>query len=145
MTVTEFLKNNVPFLRGITDDQALYLAKAVEQKPFKAGQTVIMKGVSVDGLHIVAQGKVSVHVRTDKSKELVKVAELGPGDVFGETSIVEFSMATATIKSLTDDTLVFILSETPFRKLIATDKDLEKRLLALIESRRGAAARKPAA
>ena len=136
MTVTEFLKDHVPFLKGITDDQALYLAKSAEQKAFKMGQTIVMRGVSVDGLHIIAQGKVSVHVKTDKSKDLVKVAELVPGDVFGETSIVEFAMASATIKSQANDTLVFLISETLFRKLVATDPDLEKRVLALIDARR---------
>ena len=143
MTVTEFLKTKVPFLQGITDDQALYLAKSAEQRPYRMGQTILMRGVSVDGLHIVAQGKVSVHVKADKSKDLVKVAELGPGDVFGETSIIEFCMASATIKAQTDDTLVFVISEELFRKLVAIDSDLEKRLLALIESRRAKPAQKP--
>lgn len=136
MTVTEFLKSHVPFLAGLTDDQANYLARAAEQLPFKKGQTVIFQGVTVDGLHVVASGKVSVLVRLDKKKDPVQVAQLGPGDVFGETSVVEFTTASATIKSAEDNTLLFMIPETLFKKLLDTDEDLKTRTLALIEQRR---------
>jgi CRP/FNR family transcriptional regulator len=142
MTVTEFIRTQVPFLTGLTEDQALYLAKGIEQKPYRSGQTIVFKGVSVEGLHIVAQGRVSVHVKPDK-KDWVKVAELGPGDVFGETSIMEFAMAGATIKSMKDDTLIFVIPQETFRKLLATDPELEKRTVALIEQRKQAQAKKP--
>jgi CRP-like cAMP-binding protein len=136
MTIHEFLKDKVPFLLGLTDDQALYLAKSAEQKPFRKGQNIILRGVSVDGLHVLAQGKVSVYAKTEKDKGMVKVAEFGPGEVFGETSIVEFCMAGATIRSESDDTMVFVIPEAVFRKILATDPDLEKRTMALIQERR---------
>lgn len=136
MTVTDFLKSSVPFLNGITEDQAAYLAKAAEQNSYKMGQTVIFKGVSVEGLHVVAQGKVSVHIKPPKAKEMIKVAELGPGEVFGETSIMEFTMATATIRSQANDTLIFVLPQAPFRKILETDPDLKTRTMALIEARK---------
>ena len=136
MTVTEFLKTRVPFLQGLTDDQASYLARSAEQKPFTKGQTVIFQGVTVEGLHVVAQGKVTVHVRSDKKKETLQVAELGPGEIFGEASIVDLVTAAATIKSATDDTLIFIIPETAFNKILATDEGLKARTVALIEARR---------
>ena len=135
MTVTEFLRTQVPFLTGLTEDQALYLAKSVEQHPYRSGQTIIFKGVSVEGLHVIAQGKVSVHVKPEK-RDWIKVAELAAGEVFGETSIMEFAMAGATIKSMTDDTLIFVVPQETFRKMLATDPDLEKRTVALIEQRK---------
>ena len=77
MTVTEFLAKNVPFLAGINEAQAKAMATKAEQKRFKKGQTILFKGVSVEGLHVIAMGKVSVHIKPEKSKEWVKVAELG--------------------------------------------------------------------
>ena len=91
MTVTEFLKQSVPFLAGLTEDQAHFLAKSAEQLVYRKGQTVIFRGVTVDGLHVVANGKVTVHAKV--GKEFQQVAELGPGDVFGETSIIEMTVA----------------------------------------------------
>ena len=136
MTITEFLKDGVPFLAGITEDQASYLARAAEQKPVPSGHTVIFQGATIDGLYVIAAGKVSVYVRSVKKRELVKVAELGPGEVFGETSVVEFTTAGATIKSASADTLVFLIPELDFRKILDTDPELKSRTLALIEERR---------
>ncbi|MBI5596147.1 MAG: cyclic nucleotide-binding domain-containing protein [Elusimicrobia bacterium] len=136
MTVTEFLKTRVPFLAGLSEEQAKAMAVKAEQKPFKKGQTILFKGVSVEGLHVVAAGKVSVHVKPDKAKEWAKVAELGPGDVFGEMSIVEFAMAGATIKSEDDGTLVFIVPQDLFTDLMDKDAAFKERVLALIDARR---------
>lgn len=136
MTVTEFLKTKVPFLAGLSEDQAKAMAVKAEQKPFKKGQTVLFKGVSVEGLHVVASGKVSVHIKPEKSKDWMKVAELGPGDVFGETSIVEFAMAGATIKAEDDSTLIFVVPQDLFTELMDKDAAFKDRVLALIESRR---------
>lgn len=153
MTVTEFLQKHVPFLAGLTEAQAKAMAVKAEQKRYKKGQTVLFKGVSVEGLHVMAMGKVSVHIKPEKSKEWLKVAELGPGDVFGEMSIVEFAMAGATVKAETDDTLVFVIPQDLFTDLMDADPAFKSRVTALIEARRpkapapkeGAPAAQPAA
>lgn len=135
MTITEFLKDHVPFLKGLSDEQARLLATSVEQKTFKANQTVIFKGVTVDGLYVVATGKVSVYIRPEKNKEWVRVAELGPGDIFGERSILEFTTATATIKGAAEESLLFVVPQAAFRQLLDSDASFKERTVALIESR----------
>lgn len=141
MTVTEFLHQHVPFLKGISQEQARSLAVSAEQRPYKSGQSILMRGVTVDGLHVIAAGQVAVYARTEKSKDAVEVARLGPGEVFGESSILEFTVAGATVKCSADQTLVFVIPEDAFREVLAADPALRERTLALIESRR---AKKPA-
>ena len=136
MTVTEFLKQSVPFLSGLTDDQAHFLATEAEQLVFNKGQTVIFRGVTVDGLHVIAAGKVTVHAKV--GKESMQVAELGPGQVFGETSIIEMTVASATIKSAEDETLIFVLPEEAFKKIMGTDADFTARVMTLIAERKKA-------
>ena len=143
MTVTEFLAKNVPFLAGINEAQAKAMATKAEQKRFKKGQTILFKGVSVEGLHVIAMGKVSVHIKPEKSKDWVKVAELGPGQVFGEMSIVEFAMAGATIKCEDEGTLIFVIPQDLFTDLLKADPEFEKRTMAMIDSRRPKPAAKP--
>lgn len=135
MTVTEFLKNSVPFLAGLTDEQAAGLAHAAEQQSFKPGQTVLFRGITVEGLHVVASGKVAVWAKADKKKELVMVAELGPGAVFGETSIIEMGTASATIKAV-EDALIFVIPQNAFRQLLETNADFRARAEALIAERK---------
>ena len=137
MTVTEFLQTRVPFLGGLSDEQARALAQAAQQVGFSKGQTVLFKGVTVDGLHVVASGKVSVHVK-EKGKAPVQVAELGPGEVFGETSILEMGTAGATIKASEDETLIFIIPQDSFRCILDQNADLRARAQALIATRKQA-------
>lgn len=137
MTVTEFLKTAVPFLAGLTDEQAAGLAAAAAQLAFKMDQTVLFRGVTVEGLHVVASGKVAVWAKADpKSKALVQVAELGPGDVFGETSIIEMGTASATIKAAAEDTLIFVLPQDAFRDILAQNVAFQTRTMQLISDRK---------
>lgn len=146
MTVTEFLRTQVPFLAGLNEDQAHALASATQQVKFNKGQTVLFKGVTVDGLHVVAVGKVSVHVKLGKSGPPTVVAALGPGEVFGETSIMEMSTAGATIKADEDDTLIFVIPQDAFRCILTENAEFHARAHALIAARKqgNAAAKQPA-
>ena len=138
MTVTEFLRSSVPFLAGLSEEQAHSLAVVAQQVCFSKGQTVVFKGVTVDGLHVVASGKVSVHVKTEKARSLVQVAQLGPGEVFGETSIMEMGTASATIKADEDGTLLFIIPQDAFRVVLESNPEFRARAEALIATRKQA-------
>lgn len=136
MTVTDFLQNQVPFLQGLSADQAHALAEQAEQQQFSMGQTVLFKGTTVDGLYVVASGRVTVWIKPDKVKPPVQVAELGVGDVFGETSIIEMGTAGATIKAGEEGTLVFVLPHDAFRGILDANEALRARASALIEARK---------
>lgn len=136
MTVTEFLQTRVPFLEGLSEDQARSLAEVAEQTQYNNGQTVLFRGTTVDGLYVIASGKVSVWVKPEKAKALSQVAELGVGDVFGETSIIELGTAGATIKASEDATLIFCIHQDAFRGVLEANEQFRARASALIESRK---------
>lgn len=136
VTVTEFLQNGVPFLAGLSGEQAHALAAASQQLSYSQGQTVLFQGTTVDGLYVVAAGKVGVWLKTDRTKPARLAAELGPGEVFGETSILEMTTAGATIKATADDTLLFLLPQEGFRSVLAQNDELRGRAQALITARK---------
>lgn len=142
MTVTEFLKDKVPFLSGLSEAEAAELAGSAEQVSFKPGKTVIMQGVTIDGLHVIASGQVSVWVKP-QGKPAAEVAKLGPGDVFGERSIIEFGVAGATIKAV-EETLIFIIGQDAFLKMIEAHPTRKEFFLAQIAERRKPLAKNPA-
>lgn len=141
MTVTEFLRSHVPFLSGLEDAPLLDIAKNIDQQVFTKGQTVVFKGATVDGLHIVASGRVQVDSRSLKTKAVVHVAELGPGQIFGETSIIEHGTAGATIKSMEEGTLIYILPQDAFVTILKQNPRLQERVEALIAERRADSAK----
>jgi CRP-like cAMP-binding protein len=134
MTVTEFLKDHVPFLSGLDEAQARALAQAAAQETFAPGKLVVMQGETVDSLYVIATGKVAVS-RKEKGKAAVPLAELGRGEVFGETSIVEMGVAGATVRAA-EETLVFIIPQTAFVRAMQENGALKEGLLAKIEARR---------
>lgn len=135
MTVTEFLKTRVPFLQGVTEEQALALASRVEQRSYAAGQTVVFRGTSVDGLSVVASGRVAIWVKT-KNGQPAMAAELGTGEVFGEGSLLDHAMAGATVRAVEDETLVFVIAEEAFFQALAANPELRARAESLLAERR---------
>lgn len=139
MTVTEFL-SRLSLFCDLKQEEVRTIAESVSQQSYSKDQTVVFKGASVNGLHIVATGKVGVHAKQARNKNTVKVAELGPGEIFGETSILEQSMATATIKVIEDDTLIFVVPERTFSELLQRDPSVHQKTRALIEERKAKSA-----
>lgn len=136
MTVTEFLKDHVPFLAGLSQDEARALAGTAEQITYRPNQTILLQGETVDSLHVVATGKVAVTIRP-RGKQAVRVAELGPGKVFGEASILEQGVASASVKAL-EETLLFVVPQETFRNVLASNPCVKESILARIASRRPA-------
>lgn len=135
MEIMELLKDHVPFLSGLTEEEMNTLASNAQKVTFKAGQTILMQGETVDDLHLISKGKVAVLIRQQPKQPPVQVAELGPGKVFGETSIVEEGVAGATIKAL-EETVIFTISEYAFRDLLEKNIELKERIIAHIEFRK---------
>lgn len=135
MDAFTFLKDHVPLFAGVAEAHLETLAGASKVQPFRNGQTVLFQGITVDELHVVCTGKLTVLVKLP-GRGLAPVAELNPGDVFGETSIFEHGTAGATIKSAADDTYVLAIPQDAFRRLLAEDPAFVERVKALIASRR---------
>ena len=97
---------------------------------------IVMQGTTVDGLHVIAEGTVAVWIKP-KDKPSVKVATLGPGQVFGERSILEFGVAGATIKAV-EDSLIFIIPSRLSLALMESNPALKEYFMRQIEDRRKA-------
>jgi signal-transduction protein with cAMP-binding, CBS, and nucleotidyltransferase domain len=143
MDAMTFLRDHVTLFAGVTDDNLASLARSSALLPFNAGQTILFKGATVDGLHIVISGKVGVYVKST-NKTMVCVAELSVGEVFGEMSIVEMGTAGAAIKALENDTLVLKIPQESFRHVLQQDEGFAVHVNMLIASRKSAPTSIPA-
>lgn len=142
MDALEFLSGHAPLFAGLPEDALVPLAQDSTLKQFAAGQVVLHAGMSVEQIHVVAVGSVGIHAKIP-NKGVQQVAELKSGEVFGEASIVEGSLAGATVKAGEKGAVVLLIPEAPFRALYDGDPGFHARLDALIASRR--APSKPAA
>jgi small-conductance mechanosensitive channel/CRP-like cAMP-binding protein len=78
------------------------LAGGAETLTYAAGEEVVHQGHYGDTLYVVERGEVEVLVQTDR------IAVLGPGAFFGEMSLLTGEARTATVRCLTETTLVTV-------------------------------------
>ncbi len=135
MDAFTFLRERVALFAGVSDEHMTALATASTLSPYKNGQTIMFKGATVEGLHVLAVGRAGVFVKPP-NQPVIQVAELNSGDVFGETSIMEMGTAGATIKALEDGTFVLHLPQDAFRVLIQENPEFVARVTALIAARK---------
>ncbi len=136
MDAFTFLRERVELFAGVSDEHLTAIAMGSTLSSYKNGQTIMFKGATVDGLHVMCVGKAGVFIKPT-NQPVTMVAELNSGDVFGETSIIENGTAGATIKCLEDGTFVLNIPQDAFRILLAESPEFVARVKALIVSRKG--------
>jgi CRP-like cAMP-binding protein len=100
---TESLRR-VPLFAGLDRKELELLAKLAKEQHYAPGATIVSSGASGHGLYIVKEGSVSV-VRDGQ-----KVASMGPGQFFGEISVLDGGPRTADVKADTDTVCLTLIS-----------------------------------
>jgi CRP-like cAMP-binding protein len=84
--------------------QAIFMR--MQRINYRAGDVVIKQGTEGDYFYVVVAGKCIVTRETPLNKEGIKLAELGPGDSFGEEALIAEAKRNATVTMATDGTLM---------------------------------------
>jgi putative peptide zinc metalloprotease protein len=77
----------------------LLLAR-LDDESFEPGATMIRQGEVGERLYVIREGRVEV-LRAEPGQAARRVAELGPGDFFGEIALLISCPRTATVRALT--------------------------------------------
>ena len=84
--------------------QAIFMR--MQRINYKAREVVIKQGTEGDYFYVVVSGKCVVTRETPLNKEGIKLAELAPGDSFGEEALIAEAKRNATVTMATDGTLM---------------------------------------
>lgn len=95
--------------------QALFMR--LQRLNLKAGEVLVRQGEPGDYFYIVVAGRCVVTRETPLNREGIRLAELGPGDSFGEEALVAEAERNATVSMLTDGA-VMRLGKQDFRELL---------------------------
>ncbi len=95
--------------------QAIFMR--MQRINYRAGDVVIKQGTEGDFFYVVISGKCVVTRETPLNKEGIKLAELGPGDSFGEEALIAEAKRNATITMSSDGTLMR-LGKSDFQTLL---------------------------
>ena len=125
---TESLRR-VPLLAGLDRKELELLAKLAKEQRYEPGATIVKSGASGHGLYIIKEGNVSV-VRDGQ-----KVASMGPGQFFGEISVLDGGPRTADVVAGADGLETFALTKWTFEDLLKDHPEVAVSMLRVMTAR----------
>ncbi len=96
---------------ALNDDVLEELARMLKTQRVSAGETVFREGdPKAREMYVVLEGEMEVSKRSRRGRDM-RVAILGPGDGFGEMSIIDMQARSATVRALAPSRLLTMTSE----------------------------------
>ena len=91
----------VPLFKRLDAKELEHLAEEVDQVDFNAGDTIFHEHDRGDALYILEEGAVRIWIYDEDVKE-VTLAELKPGDFFGELAVLDRGERSSSATAITD-------------------------------------------
>lgn len=124
----------VDLFRGFSTEELQTLAEGLHSAPYIANDFIVRQGGPGSRLYIIVEGRADVCVESDHT-DRAKVAELGPGDFFGEMALMTGEARAASVIARTN-VLAYRLDKESFRDLLASRTDVAEQISTLLASRR---------
>src|SRR4029077_20914931 len=93
-----------PFFGGLSDASIDLLIPMLVERRFEAGATVVADGEPGRSMFIVHSGKLVVSKLGDSGR-VIRMADLEPGDFFGEMTLIEMQNRSPTVLAETQTVL----------------------------------------
>jgi CRP-like cAMP-binding protein len=87
---------STPFFGGLSDASLDLLISMLVERQVDAGATVVSEGKPGRSMYIVRSGELAVS-KLGNSGRVIRMAGLGPGDFFGEMTLIETQNRSATV------------------------------------------------
>jgi CRP/FNR family transcriptional regulator, cyclic AMP receptor protein len=123
----------VPIFKRLEPHELEHLAEEVDQVNFKAGETIFNEHDRGDSLYVVETGAVRIWV-FDEDVEEVTLAELKPGDFFGELAVLDRGERSSSATAMVD-THLHRLSSDDFQKFLMEHPDVSIDVICEIAAR----------
>jgi CRP-like cAMP-binding protein len=85
-----------PFFGGLSGASLDLLISMLVERRFDAGATVVAEGEPGRSMYVVHSGALAVS-KIGLSGRVIRVTDLGPGDFFGEMTLIEMQNRSATV------------------------------------------------
>src|SRR5215467_3098863 len=130
---TAQLLGRVSIFSGLTPDQLTDLASVAVPRRWSSGEVIFREGDTGDTCYVVQSGSVRV-TRNHSDGRTITLAELRPGDLFGELAMFDSERRSATVESAADTRAVALLAG-DMRRLLLRHPDIALKLLSAFAER----------
>jgi CRP-like cAMP-binding protein len=130
MVTIDSLKR-VEILIGLTDEQLSRVASICETKVYSAGDVIVREREPSNEIYIIHTGSAEVRVsggrvtaETLAAPGPQAIISLGQGQIFGEMSLIDMGLRSATVRCTADDTELYVIRRDDFIQLCEKDSDI---------------------
>lgn len=120
-------------LAGFDETTTAFVTEHLTEELFAPGQVIFEDNTAGDTLYIVKSGRVQVSKQLENGLEHI-LAEMAPGEFFGEMALLEAKPRTATVKACTP-TRLLSMSRRTFNRLIEQHPTVAINFLKIISAR----------
>ena len=106
-SVTPAELRSIGLFGALSDEVLVHLSTTLSVQTPEAGEIVFREGDDANAMYVVLRGEMEVLKKSKRATE-ARVALLGPGDWFGEMSIVDIQPRSATVRALAPGRLLRI-------------------------------------
>ena len=130
---TARLLSRVPLFADLSPEDLEQLAHVAVPRSYAPGETVFREGDTGDTCYVVRSGAVRV-TRRHSDGRVITLAELRPGDIFGELAMFGGEVRSATVEALSDARAIAILAA-DLRRLLLAHPDIAVKMLVGLANR----------
>jgi CRP/FNR family transcriptional regulator, cyclic AMP receptor protein len=124
---------NVPLFETLDDKAAKELRDLLEAVDCRADQTLFRAGDAGNAMYLIESGRVRISVKAADGHEIT-VAELGPGEFFGEMAMLDGQARSANATAAQDSRLA-ILSRRHFLSFMQNNSKVALKMLSALTRR----------
>jgi small-conductance mechanosensitive channel/CRP-like cAMP-binding protein len=127
------LLRHVEILSPLNTSELMKLVEQLKVMSYAAGEVPVKQGEGGDSFYIIKSGRVNVVVEKS-SGETAVVANLGPGNFFGEMSLLTGAARTASIE-VAEDAEFIVIDKESFRSTLANNPSIADSLSHILSER----------
>lgn len=108
--------SGVELFDGLNERELNQIAALFEKQTLQRGELLAEQGTPGEALYLVSQGFVEVIVENEDRPDQV-VINLGTGQIIGEMSLVDQGPRSATVRAISNPTVVHCIHRSDFEEL----------------------------
>jgi len=120
--------HQIEVFHGLSILQLQQVARMIRQESYNSGDVIIQQDDASDSMYMIGQGQVEVRKRDARGEQRTALF-LGEGQVFGELSLLDQGLRTATVVADENPTVLYKLTRDDFEMLCTTDSVLGYRMM----------------
>lgn len=109
---------SVELFEGLSPEELKQVSDICHERTYPAGEVITTQGEAGEELFVVCQGFVEVILsRASGDPAPRAMVNLGRGQIFGEMALVDHGPRSATVRAVTDDTILQAIRRKDFTNL----------------------------